>query len=164
MEEKKGTALCFLDVRKAYDRVWRAGLFLKLSQLGIGGRFLAMLRVMFRRVSRTILVNDSFTEEFDVHTGVPQGSVLSPLLYAVYVNGLHDALRKHGLGVRIYGRLIPLLLYADDIVLLASNAAELQRMLRVVSDYAYKWRFEVNHGKSGVVASGCKQFEQAISS
>jgi hypothetical protein len=101
-----GTALCFLDVRKAYDRVWRAGLFLKLSQLGIGGRFLAMLRIMFRRVSRTILVNDSFTEEFDVHTGVPQGSVLSPLLYAVYVNGLHDALRDHGLGVRIYGRLV----------------------------------------------------------
>jgi hypothetical protein len=163
LEEKMGTALCFLDVRKAYDRVWRAGLFLKLSQLGIGGRFLAMLRIMFRRVSRTILVNDSFTEEFDVHTGVPQGSVLSPLLYAVYVNGLHDALREHGLGVRIYGRLVPLLLYADDIVLLACNAVELQRMLRVVSDYAYKWRFEVNHGKSGVVACGGKQFEQSIS-
>ena len=90
--------------------MWRHGLFYKLKQAGVGGRCLAMLRQMYQNVTRKILINDSFTDEFQVHAGVPQGSVLSPLLYAFYVNGLHQELKAHGLGVRIYGRLVPLLL------------------------------------------------------
>ena len=82
---------------------------------------------------------------------MPQGSVLSPYLYAVYINGLHEALRRAGLGVRLYGRLVSLLLYADDVVLLARSPAELQKMLFVLDAYAAKWRFSLNQKKSKVV-------------
>jgi len=126
----------------------------KLREAGIGGRALAMLRVMYTRVTRSVLVNGNPTEEFLVKAGVPQGAVLSPFLYAVYVNGLHKALRAKGLGVRIYGRLVPMPMYADDIVLLAKNEAESKEMHRVVSEYAHKWRFEVNHRKSEMVVYG----------
>jgi hypothetical protein len=80
--------------------------------------------------------------------------VLSPYLYAVFINGLVDALRCAGLGVEVYGRRVPILLYADDVVLLARNMAELKQMLRVVGDYAKQWRFEFNHDKCGVVIYG----------
>ena len=44
--------------------------------------------------------------------------MLSPLLYAVFINGLHEELHRAGLGISIYGCRVPLLLYADDIILL----------------------------------------------
>ena len=72
LEEKLGTVLLLLDVQKAYDRVWRHGLFYKLKQAGVGGRCLAMLRQMYQNVTRKILINDSFTDEFQVHASVPQ--------------------------------------------------------------------------------------------
>ena len=75
------------------------------------------------------MVNGQLTEDFKVEAGVPQGAILSPFLYAVYIDGLHNALREAGLGVRIFGRLVPLLLYADDIVLLAR---ELRRWGRCI--------------------------------
>ena len=109
---------------------------------------------MYSRVVRKLLINGQFTEEFDVQAGVPQGSVLSPFLYATYINGLHKALAERGLGVRVHGRLVPLLLYADDIVLLARSSSELKAMLAACHDYARKWRFNVNHGKSNVVVFG----------
>jgi len=143
--------MTFIDVRKAYDRVWRPGLWFKLREAGVTGRTLSMLRVMYSKVLRTVMINGSLTEEFDVEAGVPQGAVLSPLLYATYINGLHEALRAKGLGVWVYGRLVPLLLYADDIVLLSTSADQTQRMHNVVTEYARKWRFNVNNRKTKVV-------------
>ena len=83
LEKKAPTLLMFVDVRKAYDRVWRSGLWLKLKSAGLGGNCLRMIREMYSRVTRTVLVNGRFSDKFDVAAGVPQGSVLSPLLYAV---------------------------------------------------------------------------------
>jgi hypothetical protein len=154
------TFMAFIDVKKAYDRTWRPGLWYKLRKIGIGGRCLELLQAMYSRVVRKLLINGQFTEEFNVESGVPQGSVLSPFLYAVYIDGLHKALADAGLGTRVHGRLVPLLLYADDIVLLARSAAELKAMLRVTCEYARKWRFDVNHGKSNVVVFGPELFKE----
>jgi hypothetical protein len=150
------TYMGFIDVRKAYDRTWRPGLWYKLRQIGIGGRCLELLQAMYSRVVRKLLINGQYTDEFDVLSGVPQGSVLSPFLYATYINGLHKALADAGLGTRVHGRLVPMLLYADDIVLLTRSADELKAMLKVTHEYARKWRFDVNHGKSNVVVFGSK--------
>ena len=79
---------------------------------------------------------------------------MSPFLYTVYINGLHAALRDAGLDFFAFGRRVPLLLYADDVVLLARDAAELQLMLNVVSEYARQWRFTTNHSMSKVVIAG----------
>ena len=64
------------------------------------------------------------------------GIVLSPALYALYIDGLHPA----GLGVCVFGQLVPLLLYADDIVLLAPTPTQLHAMLQVLETYASRWR------------------------
>ena len=63
-----------------------------------------------------------------------------------YINGLHASQRAKGLGVWIGGRLVPLLFYPDDIVLLADNQAALTASLKVLEDYARQWRFQVNRG------------------
>ena len=153
-EKNLSSFLTFVDVRKAYDRVWRPGLWFKLGQVGLGSRICKMIRTMYDKVVRKILVNGRMTDEFEVHAGVPQGAVLSPALYAIYIDGLHKALREAGLGVRIYGVLVPLLLYADDLVLLARSIEDMMAMHAVVADYARKWRFEINHRKTKLVVTG----------
>ena len=90
-------------------------------------------------------------------TGVRQGCILSPLLYALFINGLVKELKKLKLGIPINSEHnISALLYADDIALLARNKYDLQKMLDVVTNYARKWRFELNAKKSEVVIFGCK--------
>ena len=149
-ERGLSTFLAFVDVRKAYDRVWRAGLWRKLDEAEMGGRVTDIIQTMYKKVVRTILINGERTGDFEVQAGVPQGAVLSPFLYAMYIDGL----RQKGLGVRIAGRLVPLLLYADDVVLLARTSEEMKAMHGVLEQYARQWRFEIHHGKSNIVVAG----------
>ena len=72
----------------------------------------------------------------------------------MYIDGLHKALREAGLGVHVFGRLVPLLMYADDLVLLARTAEEMEAMHRVVDQYARQWRFDINNGKTKIVVAG----------
>ena len=153
-EASKPTFTTFIDVAKAYDTVWRPGLWRKLQLAGLDPQVLDMLRSMFRSVVRRVMIGANTSVEFEVPHGVPQGSVLSPFLYAAYINGLHAALRAKGLGVWVYGRLVPLLLYADDIILLSESPEGLSASLRVLDEYARKWRFTINLGKSNALVFG----------
>jgi hypothetical protein len=149
------TFAAFLDVKSAYDRVWRTGLWCRLHDSGIRGKPWRMLREMYRVMRRAVLVDGERTIEFDVEVGVSQGSVLSPLLYSVFIDGLISYLKKDKrFGVTIAGQRLVGLLYADDIVLLAEDAATLQLMLTAVSQYARQWRFHFNPRKSHVVIQG----------
>ena len=91
------------------------------------------------------------TDWFGVDVGVRQGCVLSPVLFSVFINGLVEAVKSVGIGVRYGSDLISMLLYADDIVLFAKSRLELQVLLDVVCEYSRKWRFEVNSKKTKVV-------------
>jgi hypothetical protein len=147
------TFLAFLDARRAYDRVWRSGLRLKLWKGGVRGRMFHMLDSMLGDLRRRVVVDGGQSEPFSTSIGLAQGAVLSPLLYAIFINGLAEVLKSRGLGIDAWGRTVPLLLYADDIVLLASTPQELQVMLDVTSAYARSWQFRFNTkpGKSNAV-------------
>ena len=123
-----------------------------------------ILQRMYESVIRRVLIGGRLSDPVVIEVGVAQGSVLSPLLYAAYIDGLHAALRREKLGIWMAGRLVPLLMYADDIVLLASSAEAMQRMCEVVSNYARQHRFEVNHGKSNLVVFGPKAARAKASS
>ena len=136
-ERKRPTYVAFLDVRSAYDRVWRNGLWVRLHQSGVRGKVWRMLRAMYQRVRRAVLVDGQRTGEFDVEVGVSQGSVLSPLLYSVFIDGLIRSLKAdRRFGAEVAGEQLTCLLYADDIALIADSAETLQLMLDSVSEYA----------------------------
>jgi hypothetical protein len=82
--------------------------------------------------------------------------VMSPILFSLFVNGLAREIKERGKGVPVGDRRLKLLLYADDIVLLAETEEDLQAMLDVVTEYSRKWRFRVNpkQGKSEVMVFG----------
>lgn len=86
-----------------------------------------------------------------VYTGVKQGDILSPTLFSIFLNDFAIGIKDLGRGVNIFGEEISLLLYADDIVLLAENEANLQKMLDYLHDYCFKNRLTVNMTKSEIV-------------
>ena len=92
-----------------------------------------------------------FIDPFDVERGVAQGAVESPWIYSVFIDGLAQALKRAGHGIMIAGRRVPLLMYADDVVMLASTQSELVAMNAIATDFARRNRFEYNGKKSGVM-------------
>jgi hypothetical protein len=114
-----------------------------------------VLKNISKKVESCVRVNQNFTDWINLETGVRQGCVLSPLLYALFINGLVSKLREAKLGVPLTEeKTLEVLLFADDIVLIAENKHKLQKMLNIVAEYAKKWRFEINPTKSGVVVFG----------
>jgi len=96
---KNGTFCCFIDVKKAFDRVFRGGLWVRLWAEGIKGKMSRVLKNLMRKVESCVRINGELSEWIKLETGVRQGCVLSPLLYALFINGLVKKLRDSKLGV-----------------------------------------------------------------
>ena len=92
------TYCCFLDIQKAYDRVWREGLWTKLHKYGIRGKLWRIIKNIYARVESCVLVNGERTEFFQILLGLRQGCILSPLLFDLFINDLVEEIRKSGLG------------------------------------------------------------------
>ena len=83
-----------------------------------------------------------------------QGDVLSPFLFNVFVEALVDRLREKGLGIKVEGTTVGIMLFADDIVLLADDEATMQKMLDELSGWCREYRMEPNAKKSAVLSVG----------
>ena len=145
------TLATFIDARKAYDTVWREGNFVKLFDMGVRGKMWRQLQAMSSDPHSRVRLSFGDTEWYKLSRGVAQGAVESPWLYSCFVNGLADELKRRGLGIPIGGVLTPLLMYADDIVMLAGTVTELREMNAVASEYARLNRFQHNGKKSAVM-------------
>jgi hypothetical protein len=151
----KATFCAFIDVRKAYDRVWRDGLWKRLWEAGVKGKMWRVLRALYKEVKSCVMVDGELSEWFETLVGVRQGCVLSPVLYSLFINGFAKFLKEKSVGgVKVAEEWLRLLLFADDIVLFAESEEELQEMLNLLSEYCRRWRFEINVGKSKVMVCG----------
>ena len=85
----------FCDISKAFDRVWHRGLIHKLKKYGISGDLLHWIQNYLYMRNQKVFVNGTFSSLKFILAGVPQGSVLGPLLILIYINELADYL--HGM-------------------------------------------------------------------
>ncbi len=86
-----------------------------------------------------------------VHLGLKEGCILSPSLFNLYINGLVKKMKRRDLGIEVDGLMVALLLYADDLTILAESEQDLQDMLKVLHQWTQKFDMSVNIDKTKVV-------------
>ena len=150
--KKKKLYAGFIDLRKAFDTIWRVGLFYKLLKCNIPKSIFDILLSMYANTTTRIKFNCGLSEEFHSECGVKQGDVLSPLLFNIFINDIVKVLQSDSSDpVIINGVSINCLLYADDIVLLSNSKSGLQHSLNILSTFCNNWKLQVNVAKSKVI-------------
>ena len=128
----------YLDISKAFDRVWHDGLIYKLKRCGVSGQLLFLIQSFLKdRKQRTVL-NGQSSNWGDISAGVPQGSILGPLFFLVYINDLAVGLKCN---VKLFADDTSLFTVVED-----SNTAanDMNHDLDLISQWAHTWRMSFN--------------------
>lgn len=142
----------FIDFKKAFDSVYRNGLWFKLNKLGISGKILRIIRDMYTKVKARVKVCNTYSDFFECAIGLKQGEVMSPVLFALFLEDLELVLQHDTeCGITIDDICIILLLFADDIALMSRTISGLQDSLDLLKEYCLSWNLEVNANKSKIM-------------
>jgi len=147
-KKKKKTFAFFVDLKCAFDKLPRNSLFYKLSNLGLSRKIIIILMLLYESTSSQVWDGRALSDPFDIDQGVKQGCLLSPVLFSLYLNDLHDSLPG---GASVGGLNVKVLMYADDLVLLSNCPMELQRMIDALALYCDTWGLQVNLDKSNIL-------------
>ena len=150
----QNTYCCFVDFSKAFDTVWHDGLWKRLWDSGVKGKAWRIVRNLYSSMHAQVKVGHRVTRSVRMRQGVRQGCPLSPILFNYFIDELSNCLRKSGYGVDADGVHLHSLLYADDVVLMASNADDLQKLIDVVDKFCRRWHMNINLNKSEVMVVG----------
>ena len=143
---------CFLDASKAFDRVDHGLLFQKLEKRGFPPVILNFLLHWYCTQRMSVRwTHNCLSRSFTVSNGVRQGSVLSPFLFAVYLDSLLNELSLSGVGCCWRWMFAGVFCFADDIVLLAPCASALRKMLSICSSYASSHGLTFNTEKTQLI-------------
>src|SRR6218665_456111 len=127
----RNTGKNYTDFRKAFDSVWRKGLWRVMRHYGYPEKIVIILENAYKDTFSAVRVNGELSEWFERVKGVLQGCVLSPLLFNIFLEMIMVmALDESHEGADIGGERIGDLRFADDIALLAEQEKGLQKTLK----------------------------------
>ena len=152
LNDKKRLYCSFVDFTKAFDSVYRNALWLKLYKCGIGGKCLRIIKDMYSKVKSCVRLHGGLTDSFEIPVGLKQGEIMSPLLWALFLEDLELFLQgDFNSGIQIDELEIILLLFADDLVIFGNSPKDLQNSLNKLYEYCQTWGLEVNTQKTKVM-------------
>ena len=140
----------FLDLSKAFDKVWHEGLLYKIKNNGINGNALQLIESFLHNRRQRVVLNGQSSSWLSIRPGVRQGSVLGALFFLIYIDDLPEGLNsevKH---------------FADDTSLFSivncvnTSASTLNSDLSKIQDWAYQWKMSFNPDRT-------KQVQEIIS-
>ena len=143
--------VAFIDFRKAFDSVHRNILFETLYNNGIKGKLLTAIKSIYKSVKACVRHSNICSDDFFCPVGLRQGCNLSPCLFALFINELADVF-SHGNcnGIQIHPDTVQifLLMFADDVALLADTVNDLQKKLNLLHLFCIENKLTVNAEKT----------------
>lgn len=156
--EGKPLFVCYLDIKKAYDSVIRSHVWQRLYELGVRGRILFAIAAFYQRVVYIVKFHNGTSPPFAANVGLRQGCPLSPFLFSVIIQLMHDCIvsdRPHAgptLQTSEEGALrVPCLFYADDSAQLEDSAVQTQMALHSTAVFCDREDFDLSMDKTKVV-------------
>ena len=128
----------FLDISKAFDKVWHDGLLFKLNQNGILGSLLKLFEDYLHGRKQRVVLNGFYSDYSPIESGVPQGYVLGPLLFLVYINDLERNIKSN---VKFFADDTMLFSLVKDFV---TSANDLNHDIDMIYQWAHQWKMEFN--------------------
>jgi len=142
LDVKKDVRIVFCDISKAFDRVWHEGLLFKLQKIGIGGNLLSFLKHYLTNRYQKVVVEGQSSEPGLIKAGVPQGSVLGPLLFLIYINDLPDNLVTN---IKLFADDTSLYIEVED----PEQSAEIMNSdLQTIKSWADQWLVNFSASKT----------------
>ena len=161
LQKRKKVFCAFVDYSKAFDLVNRSFLWNKLVATQINGKVIKIIKNIYNHAKSMVCYNGELSSPFYCQAGLRQGENLSSVLFAIFLNDFRSFIAEKYTGlVHIGNELLAeldtflyifCLLYADDTLLLAETADELQDALNALYAYCKKWGLKVNLDKTKVV-------------
>ena len=157
MDKQLVTAVLFLDLSAAFDTVSHHILLQRLeNRCGITGSALSWIESYLSQRKQVVKVNDSKSKVYDLHCGVPQGSVLGPILFIIYILPLGDIVRKHNLSFHMFAD--------DNQTYLSFKASDMDQSLsrinacvRDIQDWLRENNLKCNDTKTDLLICGTRQ-------
>ena len=143
-QDKKHTLAVWIDLEKAFDKVWKEGLKLKLHQCCVAGRMYKWIGQYMHNRKAKVQIKQHLSKKRTLRQGVPQGGVLSPTLFLIFIRDILHRMPKNIQGA----------IYADDLALWCSEEYiitanyRLQQALQVIESWARPWLVKVNEKKT----------------
>ena len=155
-EFQKNICFCFIDYTKAFDGVDHNRLWKILHEIGIPD-LTCLLRNLYAGQKATVRTGHGTTDWFQIGKGVRQGCILSPCLFNLYTEYImrNAGLEEAQAGIKIVGRNINNLRYADDTTLMTESDEELKSLLMKVKEESEKVGLKLNIKKTKIMASSC---------
>ena len=143
-----------LDARKCFDRIWHSGVLLRAHHY-LSPRSWSLLAYWYTHLTALVRFGGRLSDAFDVRRGVRQGALLSPCLANLFLLPLIQQLDDSGLGPSLYGHHIPVVAYADDLLVMSNNVRSLQQLLDIVTTFSVSSRLDFVHTNHHLTKSHC---------
>ena len=154
LDDNKEVRVVFLDITKAFDKVYHRGLLHKLRECGIKGRLLGFFQDYLRGRQQRVSIGGSFSSWGILRAGVPQGSVLGPLLFLIYINDITSVIEHSN--IRMFADDTCLFLEIED---RAECARKIDSDLTRISNWAQQWAIQFSASKTkSLIISNKKDF------
>jgi hypothetical protein len=147
IEVQKNIYLCFIDYSKAFDSVQHTKLIECLQGIGVDGKDVSLIRNIYWEQVATVKAENLYTQNINIRKGVRQGCILSPSLFNIYTENIFKQSGDET-GLKINGKIINNLRYADDTVLMAESEKELQDLVVQVDTSSRELGLDINLQKT----------------
>ena len=154
-EFQKNISFCFIDYAKAFDCVDHNKLWKILKEMRIPNHLTCLLKNLYVGQEATVQTGRGTTDWFQIGKGGHQGCILSPCLFNFYAEYImrNTGLKEAQAGIKIAGRNINNLRYADDTTLMAESEEELKSLLMKMKEESKKVGLKLNIQKMKIMAS-----------